>query len=189
MNNALMRQVLCAGVLVTAFGAHSAFGQTPLKKADVMDDGDLLHRSDVQRELELLDYQVQGMNDSNAHYVQKTKDLQKESLSLRPVVAAERMSELLNDLLRTQYRAIRNPVEAFHEIVILSDEQREKMLTRENELREQLLRKVRGLQERQELEVLNVLTPDQRLEWQKQTGEEFKFETQLRGLQMLRRLL
>ena len=98
MNNALMRQVLCAGVLVTAFGAHSAFGQTPLKKADVMDDGDLLHRSDVQRELELLDYQVQGMNDSNAHYVQKTKDLQKESLSLRPVVAAERMSELLNDL-------------------------------------------------------------------------------------------
>jgi len=197
--------------LVLAMLAAPAFAQPVPPDSDLMDDGELLNRADVQQELELLEDQIQGLKNAAAGYLQKVKDLQRELSSLDPNVGAQRSRALLNEYLqvksrarqelllphqlqrlaelRWQYRAVRDPIVAFDRAVGLSDEQKEQMRTKESELRQQLLRKVQTLHDRQEREVLDVLTPAQRREWQQQTGDTFNFQPRLPGLRILRRLL
>ncbi len=206
--------VFCAAVML-GLAASPVRAQLPAPLApryvDLGDEVTLLTRADVQQEIEILEYQLDGITRGNEKALQKIRDSYNATRSLSPEVRVQvssalgdelaqakllRMQELLlpHQLqrlseLRWQSHAVRNAVEAFDRAVKLTDEQKEKMRDRENELRERILLKLHEFHERQEREVLNVLTPEQRIEWQKQVGKEFKFETQVPGLQILRRLL
>jgi hypothetical protein len=202
----MARLVIATMLVITATGW---VGESPTAN-DLRDDNELLSRTDVQKELELIDEQLQGIKQSNERVLKLARDLVLEESRLSSEVIVARAQELqrqqhqdqLNarqDLLlpfqirrleelRWQYRAINDPVSALVSAVELSDDQSARLRLKEEELRQEVLARLRDFHDRAEREILELLTADQRAEWKTKCGREFKFETRTPGLQMFSRL-
>lgn len=177
---------------------------------DLREDADLVNRLDVQKELEFVDDQVRAFKQNNAALTKAFRDKEKQQASLPPAARAQAALQWLDDVLeekrrlrqevllphqltrltelRWQHRAVNDPIKAFAGAVELTSSQKAKMRTKERELREELLKKMRNFHLRSQREILDVLTPEQRIQWQKAVGKEFKFQPSRPGLQILQRL-
>lgn len=90
------------------------------------------------------------------------------------------------DELCCQYQALDDRIDTFDRSVHLTDEQHSRLRAKEQDFRRELIAKLWDFHRRSQSEILDHLTPEQRLAWQKATGEEFKFETSSPGLALLR---
>ena len=174
----------------------------------------LANRADVQNELELIDDQLAALKRGNAEAKRRlteisesaemttTLDEKKEVLAelsahLRQMAEdkAKVRSEVLLphqlrrlDELRWRYRSTVEPVRTFDDVVGLTNAQRTKMTAKAQELCHDLTGQMWGLQRSYRNEISMLLTPEQRIELNKKTGEDFIFETTTEIFQILIRL-
>ena len=92
------------------------------------------------------------------------------------------------DELRWRQRSIVEPVRTFDDVVGLTNAQRTKMTAKAQELCHDLTGQMWGLQRSYRNEISMLLTPEQRIELNKKTGEDFIFETTTEIFQILIRL-
>ena len=153
---------------------------------DLRDDSELVNRSDVQKDLELLDEQVHGLKRNLAQFKERHRQWEARMASLPPDERIKGTSQLLSELLedkrqlrqeillphqlsrlvqlRWQYRALNDPIKTFDQTLKLTDEQKAQMRGKESELGDELLKKMRSFHARSQREILDILTPEQRIE-------------------------
>jgi hypothetical protein len=163
---------------------------------------DLARRSDVRKELELLDDQIQkldklnetrgermrqmfsGMEDvPREQRFEKMRELgqkeqQQTERELEQILLPHQMRRLKQLELQTRSRG---GVQALlgdraAEELGLSPEQKEKLQKRAAELEEQLRQKTAELRKQNQDELLRLLTPQQRAKWKDLVGDPFEFQ-------------
>jgi hypothetical protein len=164
---------------------------------------DLLRRSDVRKELELSDDQVEklnGINNGRGEQMRELfsglRDLSREEREekFRDAVAkaAEESQKTIDDVLLShqskrlkqlavQYRLRGGTTRTLSNSAIadeleITDEQQEEIKEKSSELQEELNEKIAELREKMREELLRELTPKQRQAWKKMVGDTFTFE-------------
>lgn len=177
----------------------------------------LMNRSDVQKELELVDDQLTAVTYGRTETLEKLDSLRKQSaiasangrteetrritlevmeLNRRSTEAkAKARQELLLphqlerlDELVWQYRSIPEPVRIITEAVGASERQREQLQLQASDLCSQVTEELWGFHRIAQRRILDSLTPAHQIEWKKQLGEEFKFKSTTESFQVLRYL-
>lgn len=178
---------------------------------DLRDENLLVHRADVRKELELVDDQIVAFQQGLEADRKKARESEKQ-LDALPLVERgqkalqtlhklqERKRKLLQEVLlphqsqrltelRRRYQALDDPIRTFDKALDLTEEQVARMRATETELHADLLEKLRSFHTRSQREILEVLTPAQRAQWQELSGEDFEFRTSRHGLQLLHGLM
>jgi len=164
---------------------------------------DLLRRSDVRKELELSDRQIEELEGLNGGRGEQMRELfsglrglsregQAEKLRDAVAKAGEETQKRINDILlphqskrlnqlAVQYRLRGGTSRTLSNDTIadelgITDKQKEKIQEKSNELQSELNEKIAELRKEMQEELLRELTPKQRQAWKKMIGDRFTFE-------------
>lgn len=204
------RHWLCMAIITTVVSP------LPAEITDVsglMDAAGLAYRRDVQKELEMIDEQVAAMKRGNKEVSEPLKLLTLEFATASPEEVIEIRKNILTlqrellekkasarqevllphqqvrfEQLLWQYRSLNEPLKTFQRAFSLTEQQEEKMSSKVGELRHGLLEEMSTFHNRSQREIVELLTPEQRVEWHAKTGKAFKFRSSSKGLDALRRL-
>lgn len=179
-------------------------------KYDLRDDSTLLRRSDVRKEIELIDDQTEAFERAKMAMRERLEEfrqtLRSKTLEEKSVANKAHLVEMMRSQqatrqevllphqlrrlaqLRWQYRAIDDPVKSIHQAFDVTDDQEQRLIEIEVEMRAKWLKEMWAFYRKSQQEILQVLTPQQRAAWEKKAGDEFQFESSLRGLRVLNRL-
>ncbi|MEM7453585.1 MAG: hypothetical protein AAF456_04440 [Planctomycetota bacterium] len=186
-------------------------GQTMMFSGDAPffgggDDFSMLQNPSVQKDLELVDDQLEQVLDMQRRHGEQIRDalgdirngITPEGVErLQETIAAlkDRQKDELNDLLlphqqerlrqvalqmQMQSRGTAGALtsEQFAEELGITDEQKERLRERSQELQEELQRQYEELREQAKEELLSELTPEQRAKLDEMTGDEFEHNSQ-----------
>jgi hypothetical protein len=170
-------------------------------------EGLLVNRADVRKELEFVDDQILAFQQGLEADRKKARESEKQLDRLPLLERGQRALQVLHELqegkrklrqevllphqvqrlteLRWRYRSIDDPIRTFDQAVELTDEQVAQMRATELELHADLYEKLRSFHLRSQREILEVLTPEQRAQWEELSGEDFEFRSSRHGLKLL----
>jgi hypothetical protein len=185
--------------------ATVGFAETEIDQEAVKIESSLLSRRDVVRELQLTHTQLLAMAESvearrtqeddallkritpdtpPEEIEQQTLEVQRGRLKTRKEAMTAKQLERLGQL-RWQYESKGSLVQAIDRALSLTEEQAENCQDEESQLGAELHELMLEFHRRSQVELHQILTPEQRREWKKMTGEEFEFESQWTGLKPL----